>query len=416
MRGGRPRDDSPVQQFGYWRQWLLFWSIRLAGMFIVGGQLPYYHGEVGLFGDVKIYRGYAGLLQAGILPYRDFQIEYPPGILPLLYLPASSEPGFRGAFFTAAVAADAIILLLLLRAGRHRGAWLWVTTPLLLGPIVWARLDVFVALALVIATLAHERSRYRTGGVALAVAALLKLWPLLLLVPAVMLVTTTKHRVRILLSAMVTLFAVLAPLLAVGGGGGLLHVLWYHAHRGLEIESLAAVPLHLARLAGLRIGLNHAYGSVDFARPATNAILVVTTVASILSWTAALSYAIVRRGRTATLAQHLLLLTGLTLAASKVLSPQYVLWGVAACALALDLLPSPRALAASIAALMLSTQVLFPFSFSDAVNGSWRALPILLAHAGAVVLFAVTSSSSARASARAPSGLLARPTRDLRES
>ncbi|MCC3772982.1 DUF2029 domain-containing protein, partial [Streptomyces sp. UNOC14_S4] len=134
-----------------------------------------------------IYQGWYGVLRTGVFPYEDVTWQYPPaaalavlapGLVPFLdYAPA---------FFLVCFLADVAVLGLLLYAVRNgrrstKGVWVWVVGVPLLGPIVYARYDVMVTAVAVAALLAAGR-RTRLAGVLMGFGALLKVWPVLLLV------------------------------------------------------------------------------------------------------------------------------------------------------------------------------------------------------------------------------------------
>ena len=102
--------------------------------------------------DTPVYQRYGNAIADGKVPYRDFEVEYPPGALPVFALPGLAEPGrnqqvstgFRRSFETlmwlcgaAALAAMAVIL----RALRRSAVNVWAAlcfaaiAPLLLGSV-----------------------------------------------------------------------------------------------------------------------------------------------------------------------------------------------------------------------------------------------------------------------------------------
>ncbi len=51
--------------------------------------------------DIPVYSNYGTAVEDGSLPYRDFELEYPPGALPAFIVPAllsEDRPGFRTVF------------------------------------------------------------------------------------------------------------------------------------------------------------------------------------------------------------------------------------------------------------------------------------------------------------------------------
>ena len=43
--------------------------------------------------DTPVYQRYGNAIADGKVPYRDFEVEYPPGALPVFALPGLAEPG-----------------------------------------------------------------------------------------------------------------------------------------------------------------------------------------------------------------------------------------------------------------------------------------------------------------------------------
>jgi len=51
--------------------------------------------------DTHVYQGYGDATLEGQVPYRDFELEYPPGALPAFVLPALGEAGEYATLFEA---------------------------------------------------------------------------------------------------------------------------------------------------------------------------------------------------------------------------------------------------------------------------------------------------------------------------
>src|SRR2546427_13261668 len=86
--------------------------------------------------DTPVYQRYGNAMADGKVPYRDFDVEYPPGALPVFALPGLAEPGhdqqvsagFRRAFETLMWICGAVALVamaLVLRAPRRGAASVW---------------------------------------------------------------------------------------------------------------------------------------------------------------------------------------------------------------------------------------------------------------------------------------------------
>ena len=112
----------------------------------------------------EIYQGWYEVLRTGTYPMDDVTWQYPPaaaaailspGLLPFL--------GYSSAFFVLALLCDALVLGLLVYAGRRpgrstRGAWLWLAGVPLLGPTAYCRYDLMVT-AVAVAGLVSGRGR-----------------------------------------------------------------------------------------------------------------------------------------------------------------------------------------------------------------------------------------------------------------
>ena len=64
-------------------------------------------------GDIHRYRGYAERTYDGLVPYRDFVLEYPPGFLPVVLAPGPGGEGYDDRFriLVLALASAAVVLV-----------------------------------------------------------------------------------------------------------------------------------------------------------------------------------------------------------------------------------------------------------------------------------------------------------------
>ncbi|MEU3658908.1 glycosyltransferase family 87 protein [Streptomyces sp. NPDC032940] len=269
-----------------------------------------------------IYRGWYDVLSAGTFPSDDVTWQYPPaaalpilspGLLPFLDYPT--------AFFVLACAADAVVLGLLRygAGGTDRtalGPWVWVVGVPLLGPTVYARYDVMVTAVAVAALLAAGRHP-RAAGVLAAIGAMLKVWPVLVLLGI---------RRRAAWVAAVLTGAGLAAVFALAMPGAFAF-LTFQRDRGTEVESLGSLVFHVARHHGWdgQVLLN--YGSVEFLGPhvetVSAAALALTGMAFgwLLLWRVAAS-----RFEAHTAADAAFVAVLVFTVTSRVISPQYMVW------------------------------------------------------------------------------------------
>lgn len=355
------------------RGWWLWLVIRIYGVLTLS-----VHGLVNR--DLDLYAGWARRWAGGELPYANFNLEYPPGMLPFLLLPSETNLAYSAAFVASALFADALLFLLLRRDGASLGAGLWLLLPLLLGPVTWCRTDIFVALALVGGVIAARRPAPGAAALCFVAAAALKLWPVVL-IALVLPLLAPGLRLRFLLWSAVSGSALLVTVTSIFGLGGLHWMLNYHADRGLQVETLAAVPLHAARLAGADLKVGLGYGSLEFPAASMEALLLLLTLSLLLGLLRCAALALRSRTRGSNDLALLVLGTTLVIAATgKVLSAQYAIWIVAAVAISIDRLERRVAIAAAAAAYLITTQYVFPFTFAQIVEGTPLALMAAIAH------------------------------------
>ncbi|WP_274562692.1 glycosyltransferase 87 family protein [Streptomyces spiramyceticus] len=359
-----------------------------------------------------IYQGWYEVLRTGTFPLDDITWQYPPAAALALLSPALLPfLGYTSAFFVLAFLADTVVMGLLLYAGRRpgkrlAGAWVWVAGVPLLGPTAYARYDVMVTAVAVAALLAGAR-RPRVLGALAAFGALLKVWPLLLLVGA--------PRGRRARSAGMAAAAGLAGLMVLfcATMPGALAFLTFQRERGTEIESLGALVFHAARHFGWRGQVLLNYGSVEFLGPY---VPVVSTAAMALT-ALAFGWLLLWRVRAVEFAAStpcdaafaaLLLFT----TTSRVISPQYMLWLVGLAAVCLVFRGSRMGAPARLVLAATGVTFLeFPIWFSHVVSSDWLGVLLLTVRNG--LLVAATLMACRRLWQQTVSGPRARAQRPL---
>jgi uncharacterized membrane protein len=280
----------------------------------------------------------------GQVPYRDFFMEYPPGAL-AVFLPADAfgsshyNAAFKELMALCGVATLFVISLLLVRLGASKpriwtGTLLFAISPIALGPIslntydAWPALLTIVALALLLAGAAV--AALTVLGIAFAA----KVYPIVLLPPALVFVWRTAGRERALraLAAFAGAAAVLILPFLVLAPHGLAESFRAQAARSLQVESLAGSVLAVAdRLGIYSATVVHRTGraiSYDLVGSLPDTLAVLSSVAQVLAVLAVtwLFY----RGRddsrrlTAAFAAAIV---GF-LAFTRFFSPQYLVWVV----------------------------------------------------------------------------------------
>ena len=358
--------------------------------------------------DTPVYERYGEAILDGQVPYRDFDLEYPPAALPAFVLPALAQEDDYGSVFEVlmwACAVAAIVALGLALAAVEAGtARLYsaicflALAPLALGTVLLSRYDLWPA-ALTIAALAAfvgRRERIGFGVLGLAVAA--KIYPLVLL-PVALVWMAKRRGTRELWIGLGCFAAVLAlcfvPFLILAPGG-VAHSIGTQLGRPLQLESLGASLLLAAEQLGIYDAtVTNSHGSQNLAGSLPDTIASLLTafqfVAVGIVWAL---FAARDRGR-----EGLLTAGAASVAAfvafGKVLSPQFLIW----------LLPLVPAVAgagglAACAVLLVSlvtTQLWFPFRYWDVVALEPVGWLVLVRDLLLVALYAILLVTLARA-------------------
>lgn len=320
-------------------------------LFLAACSLP----SVGLWSgagvaDTGLYGLYGSRIARGHLPYRAFSMEFPPGAIPALALPAL--PGshyvvwfklFALACGLAAVAAVAVALPEACARRRLAAVVVTAIAPAALGSITLNSFDLWPAALAAWAAALVLRGRPSWGLALLGAATAAKLYPVLL--APVLLVHVARTRGsraarRSLLAGAGVLVAVFLPFVALAPGG-VRFSLQEQATRGLQVESLGGAILGAAhRLgAGYRVAVSHSPFSFDVAGPGAYAVATALSLL-VLAAAAAAWWLLVRGEADAARVRRSVAATAVAFVAfAKVLSPQYLLFLVPLVPMA-DVLPA----------------------------------------------------------------------------
>jgi len=270
-------------------------------------------------------------------------IEYPTPILWLMRLIYFVTQGNYDSFFNLVVAAmvvlDALVTVMLFWRSSALSAGYWVVFLTLLGPIMWFRIDLIPATGVTLGLL-FLASRPRVGGALLAVGAATKIWPALLILPA--LGRNRDARRRGLGFAVAGALLAFASLLLNGWGRSVSPIVWQN-QRGLQIESLSAtwaMIQHVNPAQTVRVVYTN-YHAYQVTGPGVGSAETVANWLMVLAIAYALAIAVVlalvpaiqdgpNAGDRPGLAFALLLaataIIAAMIAANKTFSPQYLIW------------------------------------------------------------------------------------------
>jgi len=350
--------------------------------------------------DTVEYHRYGTAMLHGQVPYRDFGVEYPPGALPVFAVPAIGHDGFSlynrefqilmALCGVGALLAMTLALRSLAASGERLAAALAFAAlaPLVLGSVIVYRYDLWPA-ALAVAGLAGVLAgRQRLGFASLGLGIAAKLFPAVLLPPALAYVWRTRGRREALLClgvAAAVVAVVILPFLALAP-----HGVWTsverQATRPLQIESLASgVLLAAHQVGGLAITMESSRGSQNLTGSLPDALGTASSALLVLAllgiWAAAArgpatSERLVRFSAASVVA---------FIALGKVLSPQFLIWLIPL----VPLVRGRRGLVASalLGLALLLTQLWFPIRYWELV--AFEAVPSWLVLARDLVLLAL---------------------------
>jgi hypothetical protein len=373
--------------------------------------------------DISLYRTYGERMADGLVPYRDFPFEYPPGALPALVLPAlvtGSVSAYRAVFVAEMAVVGALGVLLLAeglsRLGR-RGADRRVALaalalfPALLGGVILTRFDLLPGAIVAGALALLVTGRLRAAALLVGAGIAVKLYPVLL-VPLLGVAAWRRGGGRelavVVALAAAPVVLVYLPFLLVAPDG-VLDSFGRQLGRPLQIESVGAgVLLALHQAFGTSLGWASGSGSQNLTGTTADVMAVLQGIAQLAA--VALVWVSFARGPSTPerLVRHAAAAVVAFVALGKVLSPQYLVWLV----LLVPLVGGPRRRAAlwlTLAACAL-TAVWFPARYWELVKefdplASWLVLArgVTLLALLVVLTWPATGSAPARSRSPAPS-------------
>lgn len=289
--------------------------------------------------DPVTYVNQFNAIAAGLVPYRDFAFEYPPGALLSFAIPAMAAEHVRDDVFralqvgfgSALIVALAVILTRLRFSPRATFALCIFcgAAPFLLGPVSLARFDLMPAMLVGVALALLLCGRCSLAFIALGLAIATKLYAIALIPVAMVYVWEAlgwRRAVRSVALCLGTTAAIFAPFVAIAQNG-VVNSLLTQSNRPLQIESIGASALLVAHEAGVyHARVSFGYGSVNLAGAAADHVAFLTTAALVVAL-AVVTLLFSRTRRTdADLAVAWGATLGVILALGKVFSPQYLLW------------------------------------------------------------------------------------------
>ena len=361
----------------------LTWTASRAAMLVV---LGLFGGPVS--GDVRYYaRSLHSMFYGGSL--RLTLQEYPVPVLgimvPQFVTGAFSTVAFAFLFVASMLAVDAVFTAFLWRMTGRRlspAVAFWLLFLPATGALAYFRFDLVPAVLTGAAVLAMVR-RPRWTGVLTAVGVALKLWPVVML-PVFLLRRT--GRATVLTAFAITTGVLAAVSLAVAGYARLVSPINWQGARGLQIESVPATPLMLARTVhphGVWAVRTSTYKATEIFGAGVHAAVLASAVLTALALLA-LAWLWLRCRRApelTTLGWLILAAAAVLTVTNKTLSPQYILWLGGPVAALFVLAPSDqgvRRIARLLIVVSVFTQFVYPIWYGRLVNVGWATPPMTL--------------------------------------
>ncbi len=320
--------------------------------------------------------------------------EYPTPVVWILALPYGvafgSRIGYLIAFIVLMLALDAVFTYALWRStGRRHDTSIdfWLIFVLLIGPLSYLRFDMLPAVLAGGALLAARHKPWVTGALT-GLGAAVKLWPALLIGAFL---SYRSDRRPAGLAFVIVGFGLALISLIFGGWARLISPLTWQSDRGLQIESIWATPLMLARAVSpdqWLVDISQ-YQAYEIFGPGVEAWIVISNIATLLGLTM-ISVLTVRafrhNGSTPVAIGFVIVATvAIMTITNKTLSPQYLLWlgGPMAALMVLrpnasvDEQPAINRMAGQLLILALLTQLVYPLFYNGYLGRSGQMMIIL---------------------------------------
>jgi hypothetical protein len=371
--------------------WAAVWALAAAFMVVQVGFWD--HVSHVQLEDVDRFRVWSDFIAANhALPIENTW-QYPPGAAFVMLIPRLGGD-FGESFVAAMLLCDlAGLILLAVLADRERrvaGVWVWLLAMPVLATMPVLRFDL-VPTVFAIAALAVIHRRPAWFGVLVGLGAMVKIWPLVLLLGE-------WSRRRLLIGA-IAAAATMALIFAVAGVafGDQSGFLANQEARGLQVESVAASPWQLRQMVtgelpqmGERFGtLEIESGSADTLSGLLKWVSLAILIAA-GAWWWARDRAIRQGRRELTLPEvsrdFVFTVVLLLVVASRVLSPQFMIWLVG---LAAVILTAGSTRLARPAWIVVGAVVLTAGLYQSPANFVIRNLALLVAALDAAVAMAV---------------------------
>lgn len=367
-----------------------FLGTRLVMLYYVDNPDSYPLANAPFTADVdNVFQSAGQRIASGEEPYTDFDLEYPPGVVPFLVLPENSWPewdGYRHSFARLMLLVDAAGLLgLIVLAKRWRslsGPWMWILLIALIGPLAYVRFDLVPAVGTIWALERASVGRWPASGGWLGYGAMTKVYPGFLL-PLAVFAGPRRSSWRVAAAFVVAAGATLAIVIALAGGDP--SEIYQDAFSsrlgaGVHLETTWGSMLLIAERFGLgtpiEFYLSTYYfqgGAVAFLEPLALALTLVSVILGTL-----VAAGCQEEDRDVTFAYAMFATVALLLAFSTTFSPQFVIWLAAPAAAVATIRNSTMGWIPWLTIPVFAmTQYIYPYQYQRILDRDWLGLSVL---------------------------------------
>ncbi|MEY4311401.1 MAG: hypothetical protein RLZZ571_171 [Actinomycetota bacterium] len=352
---------------------ILTWVFSRTWILLSGFGYLFYPEGGSLFSDVQLYDWWAGNMQHGHFPINDDMWQYPPLAALVFILGYLVAPATVGFVFLA-LAIDALLFYFLLEAGLENNkknylpATVWVSAGFLVGPIMLGRFDVFPTFFAVLALLFI--SKPSSFGINIAFGALLKVWPALLFLGV------PRNRFKNSFVWFLGTFISFSILLTLWWPNSF-SFLTGQRSRGLQIESVGALPYMLWHQIQIDMPIEFRYGAVEVVAPGVNLVSAIITIAGLLLLGQIALWQYQNRLSKVSVTDIGIYVVAVSMVTSRVLSPQYIIWLFGLLAVcALNPVQNFRKIFGLIAVSAFLGQLIYPYLYYGYMGG--QIIPLVV--------------------------------------
>lgn len=321
-------------------------------------------------------------MQDGHFPINDPMWQYPPLAALVFLLGYLIAPQTIGFVFLA-TAIDALIFYFLLEAGdekekrSHLPAFVWVSSAVLMGPIMLGRFDVFPTFFAVTALLFAAKPKL--FGINLALGAILKVWPILLLLGV------SRDKLPKSIAWFSATFISLSILLTLWWPNSFSFITGQRS-RGLQIESVPALPYMIWNSLVERLPIEFRYGAIEVVAGGIGAVSLVITLLGAVLIGQITFWRVKGRLENVAISDIAIYVVAVSMVTSRVLSPQYSVWLFGLLAVcALNPGPQFKQIYVLIATSALLGQFIYPAFYQNYMAGEPLALLLQVARIVALI-------------------------------